>query len=45
LALEWRDVRNILRVNKEFDVTHFLSVQMFVIPKLSHFIDNIHICL
>jgi hypothetical protein len=45
LPLHWRDLGNILRLNKELDVTHYLSGQIFVIPKLSLFLQNMHFCL
>jgi len=45
LPLQWRDLENILRVNKELDVTPYLLGQMFVIPTLSLFLENLHLCL
>jgi hypothetical protein len=45
LQLQWRDLGNILRPIEELDVTHYLSGQMFVIPKLSLFLENMHFCL
>jgi hypothetical protein len=45
LPLQWRDLGNILRVNMELDVTHYLSGQMFGVPKLSLFLENMRFCL